>query len=339
MFRRPLCGAALAVAVAAPVAGVLSSAPSGAASRTYTIAFAPNSGESVDVYHHAMARGGRAAAKAVGARFVFAWSPGEDLKAIFTSLIARHVDAIVTDGYDPNMTPILAKVRAAGISLLSNGDDIAGPRTLWVSYSDPEAYGEALADALASQMKGTGEYAIVGQQDQFPIADEWTRIVERYVKRTYPDMKLAGVVTGSGVGFAPEPQQREAYLAAHPHVRGLIGITPTEAQVDADAITRAHLIGKVLSAGNGGGYFDGQIQAWARSGATEFVYASDPVKLGYLGVWAAHYLVTGHRFRPGAYHVGGPIGTVWYHAAHQELRLGQPLTMTKANVDAIARNG
>jgi len=331
--------AATALALAAFAAGQLASTSGGAASRKYTIAFAPASDESHDVYHLEVGKGGREGAKAVGARYIYDATPSVELDNAVTALIARHVDAIVTDGYDPATRPIWAKVRAAGIPLLSDGDDIDGPRTVWVSYSDPVAYGEAIADALAFQMKGKGEYAVVGQQGQFPIADEWTRIVERYVKKTYPDMKLDGRVTGTGAGDLSEVASIEAYIRAHPHLRGLIGITPTEAQVDAQAITGAHVIGKVFGVGNGGGYFDGQIQAWVRSGATEFVYVADPVKLGYLGVWAANYLASGHRFRPGAYHVGGPIGTVWYHAARQELRLGQPLTMTKANVDAIARNG
>ena len=50
----------------------------------------------------------------------------------------------------------------------------------------------------------------------------------------------------------------------------------------------------------------------------------------------ADYLLTGHHFRSGAYQVGGPIGLVWYYATHQELRLGQPLTITKKNVDQYA---
>jgi ABC-type sugar transport system substrate-binding protein len=286
-----------------------------------------------------MEKGGRAAAKAVGARYIAPSTPTSDLTTVIRSLIAQRVNAIITDGYDPSLKPAYAQVRAAGIPLLSNGDDIAGPRTVWVSYAGPVAYGEALADALASQMKGNGEYAIFGEQGQFPIADEWTRIVEKYVKNTYPGMKLDGVVQETGAGGPPETAAMTAYISAHPQLRGMIGITPTEAQVEADAITKAHVIGKVFSAGNGGGYFDGQIRAWVKSGATEFVYASDPVKLGYLGVWAANYLATGHSFRPGAYQVGGPIGIVWYHAAHQELRLGQPLTMTKANVDVYAERG
>ncbi len=43
--------------------------------------------------------------------------------------------------------------------------------------------------------------------------------------------------------------------------------------------------------------------------------------------------MTGHHLRPGAYQVGGPIGVVYYYyAKHQELRLGQPLTITKTNL-------
>jgi hypothetical protein len=114
-------------------------------------------------------------------------------------------------------------------------------------------------------------------------------------------------------------------------------VVPTEAWSESQAIIRAHKIGKVFSAGNGGGALEAPLPSFVRSGAAELVYAGDPAKIGYLTVWAAHYLLTGHRFRPGAYNVGGPIGIVWYHASRQELRLGQPLTITKANLDVYAK--
>ena len=105
----------------------------------------------------------------------------------------------------------------------------------------------------------------------------------------------------------------------------------------AEAITQAGRIGQVFSAGNGGSAFKGTpLVGWVRSGAMEDVVVGDPIKLGYLTVWAAHYLLTGHHFRPGAYQVGGPIGLVCYYAKHQELRLGPPLTITKKNVDQYA---
>ena len=73
-----------------------------------------------------------------------------------------------------------------------------------------------------------------------------------------------------------------------------------------------------------------------RLGAEEIVCEGDPAKLGYLTVWAADYLARGHTFAPGSYDVGGPVGTVRYFSHNQELRLGQPLTITKANLAQYA---
>src|SRR2546425_12155128 len=98
MFRKTIGVTVVMLTVAVSVAALVTSGSSGAASERYTIAFAPGWNGSVDVYHHAMARGGRAAAKAVGARYILAGTPSGDLSTVFRSLIAQHVDAIVTDG-------------------------------------------------------------------------------------------------------------------------------------------------------------------------------------------------------------------------------------------------
>src|ERR1051326_6109207 len=112
-------------------------------------------------------------------------------------------------------------------------------------------------------------------------------------------MKLDGVITGSGAGDPREIASVEEFVVSHPNLRGLIGVTPTEAYMAADAITQAHKIGKVFSAGNGGGSFDDPVQAgFVRTGAAELVFAGPPTKIGYLTVWAAHYLVAGHSFKP-----------------------------------------
>ncbi len=101
---------------------------------------------------------------------------------------------------------------------------------------------------------------------------------------------------------------------------------------------KAHKVGKVFTAGNGGTcpplYVD--LARYVRRGAEEIVCAGDPVKLGYLVVWAADYLASGHTFVPGQYNVGGPVGTVSYDATDMELPLGQPITITKANVAQYA---
>jgi rhamnose transport system substrate-binding protein len=331
MTRRAIVAIAVVLSMAV-VAATLRARPSGAAHRRYTMVSV--------TYVRSSAAGSRAAAKVLGMRYILApRNLGSDQSVIryYRSMIARHVDAIISDGYDPALTPVFGDVRKAGILLVSSGDDIAGKRDLWVSQSDPAAYARAIADALASQIQDQGEYAILEEQGQFPIADRWERNVAAYIPKAYPNMTLDGVLNLSGAGDEAEVDAVKSFMSAHPNLKGLIGIVPTETWMAAEAIEQAGRIGQVFSAGNGGAYLKGTpLAGWVRSGAAEVVYAGDPVKLGYLTVWAAHYLLTGHHLRPGAYQVGGPIGLVWYYADHRELRLGQPLTITKANVDLYA---
>jgi rhamnose transport system substrate-binding protein len=330
MIRRTIVAITLVLSLAA-VGATLLAAPGGAAHRRYTIAS--------DVYERTTVPGSRAAAKRFGMRYLLGPfnPPPQAAVRYYKSIIARHVDAIVSDGYDPSLKPILTRARKAGILLISSGDDIAARRDLWVNYSAAAAFAPALADALASQINKTGEYAILEEQHQYPIADIWEKEVEAYIPKAYPNMKLDGVLNLTGAGDQTEVDAVKSFMSAHPNLKGLIGIAPTEAYMAAEAIKQAGRIGQVFSAGNGGTDLKGTpVVGYVRSGAMEDVVGGDPVKLGYLTVWAARYLLTGHHFRPGAYQVGGPIGLVYYYAKHQELRLGPPLTITKANVAEYA---
>jgi DNA-binding SARP family transcriptional activator/ABC-type sugar transport system substrate-binding protein len=337
--RRYLIVAGLAgLAAVAASAAVLSTRA--AAHRGYTIAYVtPNLG--VD-YVQTFSRGSRRAARRLGVRYILAGgniNPDYyELSKVYQSMIARHVDAIISQGYDPALGADFTKVRKAGIPLISSGDDIAAKRDLWVSQSGPTEYGRALADALASQIHDKGEYAILEQQDQYPIATTWAHVVKDYISEAYPNMKLVKVIDGTGAGDQAEIDSVKSFVAHHQKLKGLIGITPTEAYMAADAIIQTGRVGQIFSASNGDDRLGDTPQPrWVRSGVAELVYASDPVKQGYLTIWAAKYLLTGHHFRPGvAYQVGSPIGLVWYHPKHRELRLGQPLTITKANVDLYA---
>jgi rhamnose transport system substrate-binding protein len=337
MIRKTIVAVAFALSLAA-LAATLLARPSGAAHRKYTIAFLTYSN---------FKTGGNEAATRLGVRILSpdttCHGPGlgvcgpQDVVRLYESMIARHVDAIVADGYAPEMKPLFRKVRKAGILLISSGDDIAAKRDLWVNYSSTVAFAHALADALASQIDEKGEYAILDEQGEFPIAKTWKRVVAAYIPRAYPKMKSDGMLTETGAGDEKEVESVKSFMAAHPHLKGLISVTPTEAYIAAEAITQAGRIGQVFSAGNGGSDFKGTpLVGWVRSGAMEDVVVGDSIKLGYLTVWAAHYLLTGHHFRPGAYQVGGPIGVVYYYAKHQELRQGEPLTITKTNLGVYA---
>ena len=127
-------------------------------------------------------------------------------------------------------------------------------------------------------------------------------------------------------------------MLAHPQMRGLIFLCPGEADNQPPLLVKANKVGQIFTAGNGGACppVDDNWLTSVRLGAEEVVCEGDPAKLGYLTVWAADYLARGHTFAPGSYDVGGPVGTVRYFSAYQELRVGQPVTITKANVDQYA---
>src|SRR5262249_24517606 len=108
------------------------------------------------------------------------------------SLIAQHVSAIAIDtdqGSDTvkQVLPELAKARAAGIPTLSFEQQYVG--SLWVSQSSPDQYAQALADALASQMGGAGQYAIIPCRPAESVVQAWLKAVEAYVLERYPGMK------------------------------------------------------------------------------------------------------------------------------------------------------
>lgn len=337
MTAKKVITVALALSAVA-VVGTLFAGSSRAAHRKDTIVFITAGTSAPRV--QAIARGGRAAAKKLGVRYTLAGpaysGPGNDPVTAFDNFIPRHPDAIVTEGYFPELAPTLARVRAAGIKLIASGDDIDSKRPLWISQSDSVAYAEALADSLASQLKGRGDYAIAREPGQFPIANEWQRQIEAYIAKAYPDMHFVGLLNGADATGSPLFASVKKYVTAHPDLKGLIGVVPRCAYSIAEAIIRTHDVGKVFSAVNGGESFTGPLPAYVKNGAAQVVFPGDPVKLGYLTVWATDYLLAGHHFKPGAYQIGGPIGLVWYSAKHQELTLGEPLTMTKANVALYA---
>jgi ABC-type sugar transport system substrate-binding protein len=256
------------------------------------------------------------------------------MRSAVKSLIAQRAAAIVVNtdqGPDTvnAVLPVLAQARAAGIPTLSYEQQ--WPGSVFVPQSTPAQFAQALADALAAQMRGKGQYAIVPCRPAESIVQTWLKAIESYVPRRYPGMTRVAVVYGD---TSNDTNLVGKLIKHHPQLRGLINVCPGEAYILPKQVIQAHKVGKVFSAGNGGTcpplYVD--LARYVRRGAEEIVCGGDPVKLGYLVVWAADYLASGHTFVPGQYNVGGPVGTVSYDATDMELPLGQPLTITKANL-------
>jgi rhamnose transport system substrate-binding protein len=325
----------LAVVVGVGVAGILAGASRVSAQSKPTIALlGEGPGDPIPLE---AAHGGQAAAAALGDTLTT--RIGYDASTI-DSLIAQHVTAIIADNErnDYSIDQALGRARKAGIPTLSIEDRYAN--SVWVSQSSLGQYARALADDLAAQMGNRGRYVLVSCYQGDANVQTWLRVLKHYMPRRYRHMHRVGVAYGDTGDGNVDKHLFRRLLRAHPHLRGLIFLCPGDASFVPPHIVQAHQVGKVFSVGNGGDcpplYID-----WARSvqaGAEEAVCAGDPTKLGYLAVWAADHLARNHTltFAPGTYDVGGPVGSVHYYSHNQELQLGQPLTITEANLAQYA---
>jgi rhamnose transport system substrate-binding protein len=286
--------------------------------------------------------GAQSAAAALGDRLVItedASDPSTQISAI-NSLVAQHVAAIaVSTDQGPTaikqILPALARARAAGIPTLSFEQRYPG--SVWVNQSGAAQYAHALADALASQVDERGQYLIVPCRPAESIVQSWLKATKSYIPRRYPRMHRVGIVYGGTGNGAAGTLVLRPLLKKYPHLRGFIFLCPSESYTGPPQLAHAHLIGKVFSAGNGGDcpplYVT--LANSVRAGSAEMVCGGDPTHLGYLTIWAADHLAADHvlTFTPGSYDVGGPVGTVHYLSRNEELRLGQPVTITKSNLD------
>ena len=171
---------ALTLALAVVAGCVLAAGSSGAADTQRTIALVRGSGGFGDEVQ----QGARAAATALGDHLAVQNADGTAQIGAIKSLIAQHVSAIAVDPDDAAaVKPALAQAHAAGIAALSVEQAVPGSGSVWVNQSGAAQYAQALADALASQMGRKGQYAIVGEQDQFPIANQWQRLIKSYVAK------------------------------------------------------------------------------------------------------------------------------------------------------------
>ena len=246
---------------------------------------------------------------------------------------------MIHNGDHKQVLPALARARAAGIPTVSY--ELRSPGSVWVNQTGPAQFAHALADALASQMNQQGQFVIVSclrSAGAYPIVATRLKLTKAYIQRRYPQMQRVGVAYGDLGNGDVDTDLFNRLMRAHPQLRGLIFLCPGEAYNQPPLLVQAHKVGQVFTAGNAGDCppLDDPDLTSVRLGAEEIVCPGDPAKLGYLTVWAADYLASGHRFAPGSYDVGGPVGTVHYFSHNRELRLGQLLTITKANVDQYA---
>jgi rhamnose transport system substrate-binding protein len=337
MFHKKLLITLMVFAAAGSAAALLPGESNGGAKAPRTIGLITRNG--AEGFVGRFETGGKSAATALGDHLAITRVTHTPTIGTINTLIAQHAAAIAIDTERKQVLPALARARAAGIPTLSY--ELRSPGSIWVNQASPTQFAQALADALASQMNQQGQFVIVSclrSAGAYAIVGTELKLTKAYIQRRYPQMQLVGVAYGDLGNGDVDTDMFNRLMRAHPQLRGLIFLCPGEAYNQPPLLVQAHEVGKVFSAGNGGDCppVDDPYLTSVRLGAEELVCPGDPAKLGYLTVWAADYLASGHRFAAGSYDVGGPVGTVHYFSHNQELRLGQLVTITKANLAQYA---
>lgn len=300
-----------------------------AAARTLRIAFVP---KLVGIpYFNAMEKGGQLAARDLGVEFIYTGPTTDDPARqveIIDNLITRGVDVIAVAPNDPgSIGPILEKAKSRGIIVITSDTDAPNTvRELFVNQALQNEIGYTVIDTLAEDIGYAGQIAIVSCGPTAWNLNTWILYEQERLAR-YPNIELVTI------RYAGEDIQRAVeigldLLTAFPDLKGLIGQCSTSGPGVAEAVTQAGKIGQVYATGIS---VPSLMRPYVKNGAVKRFVLWDPVKLGYLTVWAGKQLAEGKALEP---EMDVPyVGRVRYLADQKMLVLGPPMVFDASNVD------
>lgn len=284
-------------------------------------------------YFEAMNTGGKKAAKDLGIHWIYKGATTADPGAqtdIVKSLIQQRVDVIVVAPNDPDsMAPVLQDAKNKGIHVMTSDTDAPNSvRELFVNQATAEGLGKALTDQLMNAMGGKGEYAIVSCGQTAANLNSWIKVQKAYTKKKYPKAKIDDIV------YAGEDEAKSVSLAknlmdAHPKLKGLVGECTSSAPGVAKAVREAGKIGKIHTVGLG---TPNSMKPYLKDGSASASILWNVEDLGYLTAWAGKQLAEGKKFQP-TNNVGDKLDGIKYFPKKKMLLLGDPLVITKKNVD------
>lgn len=300
------------------------------AQKKYVIAFVP---KLINIgYFNAMLAGGNDAAKQLGVTFDYEGPTTADASLqvqTIKQLIAKHVDAIAVAPDDPAVVaPALQQAEAQGIKTFTTDTDAPGTvRRVFVNQALDSEIGAATIDALASAMGEEGDWAIDSCGPAAQNLNSWIAIEKARAAEKYPKMHLVTVVY-SGEDIAKAVADSKDLITGHPSLKGIIGQCSTSGPGAAKAVTDLNVIGKVFVTGIS---VPSLMKPYVENGSVKSFVLWNPVKLGFLTVWAGVQLAEGKPFQE--VNNVPTVGEVKYDASKKMLLLGPPTVFDKSNID------
>ena len=335
--KKVLAVGAIALAAMLTVSGCTSrndtGSGDGGGDKKITVAFVPKL-QGIP-YFEAMNAGGKKAAKELGFTWLYQGPTTADAAAqadIVRSYIQQNVSALIVAPNDPDsMAPLLKQAKDKGIKVLTADTDAPDSvRSVFVNQASVEGIGEALTDQLMTAMGGKGKYAIVSCGETAANLNAWIAVQKKYAAEKYPDAELVDVVY-AGEDQAAATSMATDLMNANPDLTGLVGECTSSAPGVAQAVKDANKIGKVFTDGLG---TPQSMAPYLKDGSSTASILWDVQNLGYLAAWTGDQLATGKSLKA-SNDVSSDLKAVKFDKSSKVLLLGDPLVITKENVDTF----
>ena len=246
--------------------------------------------------------------------------------------IAKGAKILIISATDPTaLCPTLKKAMASGVTVVTYDSDAPTCRDLFVNQASTANIGESEVVAMAKEIGGSGQIAIVSAAASATNQNAWISYMHTELKK-YPKLDLVATVYGND-DPTTATQVTQGLLQKYPHLKGIISPTTVGILAAAQVVDAAHDIGKVFVTGLGTPL---EMKAYIENGTSPEVILWNPANLGYLAAYAAVNLAsktitsaTGQSF------TAGKLGKYTVGADHTIL-LGPTTVFTKANVNQFS---
>jgi rhamnose transport system substrate-binding protein len=242
--------------------------------------------------------------------------------------IAKGAQILLVSATDPTaLCPTLKAAMAKGVTVVTYDSDAPTCRTLFVNQASTANIGESEVTAMAKEIGGSGQIAIVSAAASATNQNAWIHYMHIELKK-YPKLDLVATVYGND-DPTTATQVSQGLLQKYPKLKGIISPTTVGILAAAQAVDAAHDIGKVFVTGLGTPL---EMKKYILNGTSPEVILWNPANLGFLAAYAAVNLAsktitnaTGQSF------TAGKLGKYTVGADHTIL-LGPTTVFTKANV-------
>jgi len=243
--------------------------------------------------------------------------------------ITKGANALIVSATDASaLCPTLKQAMSRKITVVTYDSDAPTCRNLFINQADSKAIGTSEVDLLASQIKKTGETAIVSAAASATNQNTWIKYMKQQLKK-YPNMKLVDVVYGNDDPTV-STQVTQGLLQKHPNLKGIISPTTVGIAAAAAVLDTAKYRGKVLLTGLG---TPNSLRKYVKNGTIKGFELWNPADLGYLAAYAAvNYASKAITGKAGQKFKAGRLGSYRIGKAKTVL-LGPPFVFTKKNID------